>query len=316
MIPLIILSTLTGTANFAQNSFPVSVQSFVPSVIGAVNLFVAIVTTLYQFLKISELMESHRIVGINYAKLGRHIAVELNLPVKDRSTSGAEFVKVCRADVDRLLEQSPPIPMNILKKYDAKYGKDEDLVKPEILYVNKINVFVDPSGGIAGIVADAAARFLQIVNKSNPFASRATKTDNSIIGKVSRGINYFSRRDLSSPKIEKVIEVVNHGKDLEKQLEKDENELGQIEKELGQVEVEIPPPVKKKSFKSVVHKIENLKKSLNIEPQSIIEEDVVLEEQNVETTLESNNETEIVDTLENELSILKNSGIVSKLIGK
>lgn len=85
MIPLIIMSTITGTANFAQNTFPVIIRPYVPQLIGAINLFCAILTTLYQFLKISENMEAHRITSINFGKYSRNITVELSLPVKDRS---------------------------------------------------------------------------------------------------------------------------------------------------------------------------------------------------------------------------------------
>ena len=36
-IPLIIVSTITGTANFAQETFPPTVQPYVPSAIGGLN---------------------------------------------------------------------------------------------------------------------------------------------------------------------------------------------------------------------------------------------------------------------------------------
>ena len=81
MIPLIIMSTVTGTANFAQSTFPSGIRPYVPQIIGAINLFSAIITTIYQFLKISEYMESHRITSINYGKFSRNISVELALPI-------------------------------------------------------------------------------------------------------------------------------------------------------------------------------------------------------------------------------------------
>ena len=73
MLPLIIMSTVTGTANFAQSTFPPVIRPYVPQIIGAINLISAIMTTIYQFLKISEFMESHRISSINYGKLARTI---------------------------------------------------------------------------------------------------------------------------------------------------------------------------------------------------------------------------------------------------
>ena len=51
-IPVIILSTLTGTANFAQNSIPVQYRDAAPMAIGTINILAGIITTISQFLKI------------------------------------------------------------------------------------------------------------------------------------------------------------------------------------------------------------------------------------------------------------------------
>ncbi len=59
-LPVIVLSTITGTANFAQSSFPESIQGGVPAVIGGMNLIAGLIATIMQFLKINELMENHR----------------------------------------------------------------------------------------------------------------------------------------------------------------------------------------------------------------------------------------------------------------
>ena len=58
-LPVIILSTLTGTANFAQSTLPVSIQPMAPSIIGGLNLIAGLIATISTFLKIQELMENH-----------------------------------------------------------------------------------------------------------------------------------------------------------------------------------------------------------------------------------------------------------------
>ena len=58
-LPVIVLSTITGTANFAQEQFPENLRGMVPSVIGGLNLIAGLVATIMQFLKINELMENH-----------------------------------------------------------------------------------------------------------------------------------------------------------------------------------------------------------------------------------------------------------------
>jgi hypothetical protein len=169
MIPLIIMSTITGTANFAQNTFPTVIRPYIPAIIGAVNLFCAILTTLYQFLKISENMEAHRITSINFGKYSRNITVELSLPVKDRSTGGAECVKVSRTEIDRLIEQSPSIPKHVLDKYAYEF-MDKGIAEPEIIIVKKVDIYEDVENKVAVDIAEAGLKFKNAVKK-NMFGS-------------------------------------------------------------------------------------------------------------------------------------------------
>lgn len=50
-IPVIIISTLTGTANFALDRFGPDVQNFAVMIIGAFNIIAAIISTVAQFLE-------------------------------------------------------------------------------------------------------------------------------------------------------------------------------------------------------------------------------------------------------------------------
>ena len=164
MLPLIVMSTVTGTANFAQSTFPESIRPFVPQIIGAINLISAIMTTIYQFLKISEFMESHRISSINYGKLARTLTVELNLPVKDRNSGGAECVKVSRTEIDRLIEQSPAIPKSVLIKYERLFA-EKGLSAPEIIVINKVNIYEDTFDNKANTLAEAGLKFKDLTKK-------------------------------------------------------------------------------------------------------------------------------------------------------
>ena len=194
MIPLIIMSTVTGTANFAQETFPIGIRPYVPQIIGAINLISAIMTTIYQFLKISEFMESHRISSINYGKLARTITVELSLPVKDRNSGGAECVKVSRTEIDRLIEQSPSIPKSVLTNYQQNFSGN-GLSEPEIIVINKVDVYEDIENKTATTVAEAGAKLKSMLfkkpvhlikNSSSPTTAKneEVKTEiNSLSGK-------------------------------------------------------------------------------------------------------------------------------------
>jgi hypothetical protein len=140
-IPLIIVSTVTGTANFAQETFPPTVQPFVPSAIGGLNLITAIATTIMQFLKINELMEGHRVASVQYGKLSRTIRLELTLPLSERIQDGTTMVENCRNEYDRLIEQSPNVPKKTIDEFEREFPDDNQFFKPEIMHIQPIMPF-------------------------------------------------------------------------------------------------------------------------------------------------------------------------------
>jgi len=128
-IPAIVLSTISGTASFAQTSLPLQYQTYSPMVIGGINIFIGILTTIQQYLKISELNESHRVSSIAWDKFARNIRIELAKIPKERMDAGP-FIKICRLEFDRLMETSPMIPENITKEFNSKFkGRDAESIK-------------------------------------------------------------------------------------------------------------------------------------------------------------------------------------------
>ena len=139
-IPAIIFSTISGTASFSINSLPTSAQIYAPIIIGSVNIFVGILTTIQQYLKIAELNESHRVASISWDKFARNIRIELSKSPDERMDAG-QFIKICRQEYDRLMESSPSIPDYIIKEFNDTFsGKPgsstrkryEELTKPDI----------------------------------------------------------------------------------------------------------------------------------------------------------------------------------------
>jgi len=137
-LPVIILSTITGTANFAQDSFGDSLKPYVAPGIGGLNLIAGLIATVSQFLKLSEYMESHRAAANAFGKFSRNIRLELSLPLNDRTKDGVDLIEECRAEYDRLLEQSPNIPQEILEEFEFVYKDVENMYKPEIINIHPI----------------------------------------------------------------------------------------------------------------------------------------------------------------------------------
>ncbi len=125
-IPIIVLSTLTGTANFADSYVPNGFKQGFSACVGGLNIFCGILGTLMSFLKYAEIYESHRISCVSWSKFARNIQIELAL--KDSKRKNArDFLKVSRSEYDRLLESSPNIDQDIIKvfndKFESKYPK-------------------------------------------------------------------------------------------------------------------------------------------------------------------------------------------------
>tara|TARA_B110000858_G_scaffold129029_1_gene146729 strand:+ start:675 stop:1406 length:732 start_codon:yes stop_codon:yes gene_type:complete len=137
-LPVIVLSTITGTANFAQSTLPLSIQPAAPSIIGGLNLIAGLIATIMQFLKVNELMENHRTSALGHGSLSRNIRLQLALPREERKKEGLKFVEECKAEYDRLLEQCPAVPKKILKNFEKEYPMDGIFTKPEVLTVRPI----------------------------------------------------------------------------------------------------------------------------------------------------------------------------------
>ena len=94
-IPCIIISTLAGTANFAQQRVPEKYQGLFTMVVGGVNILGGIISTIQQFLKITQLNEAHRVSSIAWDKFYRNIKIELAKHPKERMHVN-QMLKICK----------------------------------------------------------------------------------------------------------------------------------------------------------------------------------------------------------------------------
>jgi len=186
-IPVIILSTLTGTANFGVDSYvPEQHQKMASVVIGGVNIFCGIMSTLQNFLRYAENMEAHRNSGILWSKFGRNIRIELALD-RSRRKSANDFLKIFRAEYDRLIEQSPIIPEEAIKSFKKKFKtKYTDIHRPDICNgLEKCNIYEPTSEErVTDIVANAASKLMYGKFKKTNINKGKGKTKSSEIPSV------------------------------------------------------------------------------------------------------------------------------------
>ena len=176
-IPVIILSTLTGAANVGMDSFvPAEQKSMASAIVGGVNIFAGIISTLQNFLKVAELMEGHRIAGVSWGKFQRNIAIELALD-PSRRVIQTDFLKLSRAEYDRLIEAGPIVDDKIISRFNKKF-KNYEVSVPSIcngldkckIYKIDNSIKMDQNDFIDGI-EDIITKEEQILNNniSEPF---------------------------------------------------------------------------------------------------------------------------------------------------
>jgi hypothetical protein len=138
-IPVIIMSTLTGTANFAQERVPVDIQPYYQLIVGSVNILAGIITTIQQFLKITEFNESHRVSSISWDKFYRNIKLELAKSRLERIPP-YQMLKISKEEFDRLMETSPSIDKKIIIKFNNTFSggpikKNQELNEKQINFI-------------------------------------------------------------------------------------------------------------------------------------------------------------------------------------
>lgn len=122
-IPVIILSTIAGSASVGVNNFQDTALASV--LIGCVSIGTGILSTIGSYFAYSRRAESHRITSISYKKLHRFISIELALPRNQRMPPKV-FLKTTRETIDRLIDIQPPISEDIIEKFIQKFIKGSE----------------------------------------------------------------------------------------------------------------------------------------------------------------------------------------------
>ena len=193
-IPVIILSTLTGTANFAQERVPEEYQPAFQLFIGSLNIFAGILTTIQQFLKVSELNESHRVSSISWDKFYRNIKLELAKSSNERMHA-YQMLKISKEEFDRLMETSPSISQKVVKNFNTTFSggpikKDgfltekqkifKELYKPEICNILESTKHFVYRESQEDIEKKKAKKLVNFVKENNEFKRKSIAVNNFI----------------------------------------------------------------------------------------------------------------------------------------
>jgi hypothetical protein len=275
-LPVIVLSTLGGTASFGIQSLfenDENAKKYASFGIGGISLLAGLLTTVGNYLRYAQLEESHRVAAIAWGKFQRLIAVELALNPIDRIDS-LDFLKICRADLDRLIEQSPPIPTEAIVMFEDKIGKIKDLKKPDICgALEHTRVFESSETRLKQMAVDAA---LMLRRKKQTLSELVTpEIEKRIASQIQTRLNEAieTRKKTLEDEIEqKHREVEKIHKDYEDILQERKQKIKEeIELEKKLQHDSTPPQLSKTGSSQFESRLNYRKKSVSVTKKELID---------------------------------------------
>jgi hypothetical protein len=142
-LPVIVISSLTGFLSASSTSLFEGQEKMSSILLGVASLLVSVINTIGTYFAWAKRAEAHRLSAIQYARLYRFLAIELNLPREERMTP-TDLLKYTKDAYDRLQEVSPLIPPELINEFRKKFGKNAEISKPEELNgLDKITIYHD-----------------------------------------------------------------------------------------------------------------------------------------------------------------------------
>jgi hypothetical protein len=153
--PSIVIASITGVGGFAvlnpSGNEDVSIETknkimIVQYMFAFLNVLAGILTSISKFSQSSTLADAHSLMCVQYSKYYRNIDMELSLDEGDR-TCVIEFVKKCREEYDRLLDDAPDIPSISIQAFNIEFP--DRVNKPDVCNGLSIIVSDDTNSQIA-----------------------------------------------------------------------------------------------------------------------------------------------------------------------
>jgi len=124
-VPTSILSIVTGSLSIGlQGYVPAEYMSIGQGALGGLGIFIGILQGLQTQFGWAQRSERHASSCLGWGKLHRNISIELAVEKEYRKDCDS-FVKVCRMEYDRLTEQSPAIPSDVLNLFKDTFKNKE-----------------------------------------------------------------------------------------------------------------------------------------------------------------------------------------------
>lgn len=131
-LPVIILSTLAGVSSVGSGSLFPNNEKTAAVAIGGVSIVVSILSTISSYFSFARRAEAHKLAQVQYSKLYRDLKIQMSLPRTQRFLP-KELLRSVKEEINRLAENSPLIPEEIVAEFKKKFKEQTDISRPEEL---------------------------------------------------------------------------------------------------------------------------------------------------------------------------------------
>jgi hypothetical protein len=134
-LPLVLTSSILSTLSISQTASTSNIQSItINYLITVSSLFVTGLTTVGKFYSYAELKEGHRQACFNYLRLRSELILQLN----DSNIDYSNFMKTYHTKWLNIRENSPNLPLSVVKEMTDKTNKIETEYLENIVYNNRL----------------------------------------------------------------------------------------------------------------------------------------------------------------------------------
>ena len=101
-------------------------------ILGIGSVFVGIIKSIDSYFQLGKRAEAHRLCALQYTQINKKIQIELSLCREQRQTA-KDMLSIIKTDIKNLQDISPIIDKEIIAQYNLKYGKDNNVKKPNFV---------------------------------------------------------------------------------------------------------------------------------------------------------------------------------------
>ena len=112
--------TLLLSNEVFNNCSDISYRAALRGVLGVTAILSGVLSNFQEMFTFKEEAEKHRIAALRFLSFFREISCELSLDPKFRSAS-MDYITLKRFEFDKILEQSPDIPEEIIKEFNNNF---------------------------------------------------------------------------------------------------------------------------------------------------------------------------------------------------